>query len=104
MPIYEYKCGECGTVFEFMQKFSDAPLTTHQDCGGTLEKLISRSAFALKGSGWYVSDYARAGAKPEANGDSKKDSGSSDSSSDSILLPLSQGCQLLPRLPSGLYL
>jgi len=56
MPIYEYKCEKCGEVMEKLQKFSDEPLRTCA-CGGSLEKLISRSSFQLKGSGWYVTDY-----------------------------------------------
>jgi predicted nucleic acid-binding Zn ribbon protein len=59
-----------------MQKFSDPPLTIHEECGGPLEKLISSSALVFKGSGWYVTDYARKGSssngKSDTNGSSKK--------------------------------
>lgn len=58
MPIYEYKCAQCGTIVEAIQKFSDRPLTTCTKCSGKLHKLISQSSFHLKGSGWYVTDYA----------------------------------------------
>lgn len=58
MPIYEYKCVECGTHLEKMQKVSDAPLTVCENCGGKLEKQWSRSGFQFKGEGWYVTDYA----------------------------------------------
>jgi putative FmdB family regulatory protein len=58
MPIYEYKCDQCGTIVEAIQKFSDSPLTTCSHCQGHLQKLISHSSFHLKGSGWYVTDYA----------------------------------------------
>ncbi len=58
MPIYEYECESCGKVVESWQKFSDPPLTTCESCGGRLHKLISMSSFHLKGSGWYVTDYA----------------------------------------------
>ena len=58
MPIYEYKCTECGTHLEKMQKVSDAPLTVCENCGGKLEKQWSRSGFQFKGEGWYVTDYA----------------------------------------------
>jgi putative FmdB family regulatory protein len=58
MPIYEYQCAACGQVVEKWQKFSEEPLTVCPQCGGSLEKLISSCAFHLKGSGWYVSDYA----------------------------------------------
>ena len=59
MPLYEYKCSSCGEVFEVMQKFSDAPLRQHASCGGSVERLLSPPAFHFKGSGWYVTDYAR---------------------------------------------
>jgi putative FmdB family regulatory protein len=58
MPIYEYECKDCGQVEEAFQKFSDKPLTTCKKCSGRLHKLISQSSFHLKGSGWYVTDYA----------------------------------------------
>ena len=60
MPIYEYRCNDCGRVFEAIQKFSDKPLKKCVHCaGGDIEKLISRSSFVLKGTGWYQTDYAR---------------------------------------------
>lgn len=58
MPVYEYECSQCGRVEEAIQKFSDEPLTTCEHCSGKLLKLISQSSFHLKGSGWYVTDYA----------------------------------------------
>lgn len=61
MPVYEYECQKCKQVTEAMQKFSDAPLTECPHCDGRLRKMISQSAFHLKGSGWYVTDYARKG-------------------------------------------
>ena len=61
MPIYEYSCKKCGKTIEVIQKFSDPPLKKHQGCGGALTKLVSASAFQLKGTGWYVTDYARKG-------------------------------------------
>lgn len=59
MPLYEYKCKKCGKTVEKIQKFSDAPLTTCEFCGGELERLLSSPAIQFKGSGWYVTDYAR---------------------------------------------
>jgi putative FmdB family regulatory protein len=59
MPLYEYKCHSCGTVFEVIQKFSDRPLSAHENCGGELERLISPSVFQFKGTGWYVTDYPK---------------------------------------------
>ncbi len=58
MPIYEYKCADCGTQLEKMQKVSDEPLTKCESCGGRLEKQWSRTGFQFKGEGWYVTDYA----------------------------------------------
>lgn len=58
MPVYEYQCQACGLVFEAIQKFSDAALTECRSCGGVVEKLISRSGFALKGGGWYDQGYS----------------------------------------------
>lgn len=59
MPIYEYRCNDCHAEFERLVKFSDPPLTACPTCGGTVHKLISQSGFVLKGTGWYVTDYAR---------------------------------------------
>jgi len=80
MPIYEYRCEKCGKVFEVLQRFSDAPLKIHEACGGEVEKLISHSAFQLKGSGWYQTDYAKSsGAPPVAKSEGKQDGGASES-------------------------
>ena len=58
MPIYEYRCEACQSVFEVIQRFSDAPLEACEKCGSeNPEKLVSSSAFHLKGSGWYATDY-----------------------------------------------
>ena len=83
MPLYEYKCDSCGNVFEVIQKFSDQPLTVHENCGGALERLISTSALQFKGSGWYVNDYGKGNSKEpkpaqnESKGDkSEKSNGS----------------------------
>lgn len=70
MPIYEYQCETCEKVHEIIQKFSDAPLTECPGCKGPMSKLISRSSFALKGSGWYTTDYKRSGSKGEGSGKS----------------------------------
>ena len=69
MPIYEYICSSCGEETEIIQRFSDPPLDTCQSCSGALEKKISASTFHLKGSGWYVTDYARKSSKADGNGE-----------------------------------
>jgi putative FmdB family regulatory protein len=58
MPIYEYECSKCGRIDEVLQKFSDKPLAKCKHCSGKLHKLISHSSFHLKGTGWYITDYA----------------------------------------------
>lgn len=77
MPRYEYECNKCEKVFEVMQKFSDAPLAKCPECSGPVTKVFSLSSFALKGSGWYTTDYKRAGkseAKSEAKSETKTES------------------------------
>jgi len=71
MPLYEYECQSCHRRVEKIQKFSDPPLEVCPHCGGRLEKLISSPAFQFKGSGWYVTDYARRSEKPGADTPSK---------------------------------
>jgi putative FmdB family regulatory protein len=66
MPIYEYECSKCGKTIEVIQKMSDKPLKKHEKCGGTLTKLISAAGFQFKGTGWYVTDYARKESKAES--------------------------------------
>jgi putative FmdB family regulatory protein len=71
MPIYEYQCKKCRHRFEKIQKFSDPHVKKCPKCGAALELLISSSAVQFKGSGWYVTDYARkSGAPAASNGDS----------------------------------
>ncbi len=94
MPLYEYKCDNCGKTFEVIQKFVDEPITVHEECGGAVRRLLSSPALQFKGSGWYVNDYAKSGSggaraksgsdsdsKSESKSESKTESKSSDSSS-----------------------
>jgi putative FmdB family regulatory protein len=74
VPIYEYKCKKCGHRFEAIQKVSDPPLSKCEKCKGRAERLVSSPAIQFKGSGWYITDYARKGsssdgAKAEASSD-----------------------------------
>ena len=59
MPLYEYQCESCSTRFERIQKFSDPPIETCPSCGGPVRKLLSSPAIQFKGSGWYITDYAK---------------------------------------------
>jgi putative FmdB family regulatory protein len=83
MPLYEYQCDACGHRFEVIQKFSDAPLESCEKCGGTVRKLLSSPAIQFKGSGWYITDYARAGKSDASSSSSSAKSESSASSSES---------------------
>ena len=76
MPLYEYQCDACGSRFELIRKFSDPPVEICSSCGGgPIRKLLSSPAFQFKGSGWYVTDYARKAepaAKAGESGDNSK--------------------------------
>lgn len=63
MPIYEYQCSKCGHQTEVWQKITDPPVTKCEMCNGRMRKLISQTTFHLKGTGWYVTDYASKGRK-----------------------------------------
>jgi putative FmdB family regulatory protein len=73
MPLYEYECDANQHRFEVIQKFSDPPIETCPTCGSTVQKLLSSPAIQFKGSGWYITDYARAG-KGDAGSGGKSDS------------------------------
>ena len=73
MPLYEYQCPKCGN-FEKIHKFSDAPLTKCPTCGSDVQKLFSAPAIQFKGTGWYITDYARK-SDGKGKGESGKDSG-----------------------------
>jgi putative FmdB family regulatory protein len=70
MPIYEYQCKRCHHRFERIQKFADRHVKKCPECGGPVEQLISSAAVQFKGSGWYVTDYAKPAAKASTAGDS----------------------------------
>ena len=81
MPIYEYKCKDCGTHFEKRQSVSDAPLKVCENCQGELEKQWSLSGFSFKGDGWYVTDYSNKGSSGKAESGSGDKTSSSESTS-----------------------
>ena len=89
MPLYEYECSGCGTRIERIQKFSDPPLTTCEKCGGGLKRLLSSPALQFKGSGWYVTDYARK-TPPETSKSESPASGESWKGPESSKAPPSQ--------------
>ena len=68
MPLYEYQCEACAHRFEQIRRFSDPPLASCPECGGAVRKLVSSPAIQFKGTGWYVTDYARQGKKDPADG------------------------------------
>jgi putative FmdB family regulatory protein len=83
MPLYEYRCEACGSTFEKIRKFSDPPLDVCEKCGkGPVRKLISSPAIQFKGSGWYITDYAKksttegGASKPAADKSGKSDASS----------------------------
>jgi putative FmdB family regulatory protein len=85
MPLYEYRCDACGHTFEKIQKFSDPLEDTCPKCGGTVRKLMSSPAIQFKGTGWYITDYAKkdssAAAKSDAKAEKKNDAKSDSSGS-----------------------
>ncbi|MBA7524477.1 hypothetical protein ES705_16615 [subsurface metagenome] len=80
MPIYEYECMQCGKIDEVIQKFSDKQLKKCHHCSGKLQKLISHSSFHLKGTGWYVTDYAGKSANTSTTEDKAAKASSTDTS------------------------
>jgi putative FmdB family regulatory protein len=78
MPLYEYQCTKCGHRFEKIQKFSDKKIKKCPECGGPVEQVISAPAVQFKGSGWYVTDYAKKSSAPSSP-DSGKDKDSKES-------------------------
>jgi putative FmdB family regulatory protein len=91
MPLYEYQCDKCAHRFEVIQKFSDAPIDVCPKCGGPVKKLLSSPAIQFKGTGWYITDYARSGksdsaatpASSEAKTDTKTETKSEPAKTDS---------------------
>jgi len=69
MPLYEYQCKKCHHRFERIQKFSDPLVKKCPECGGAVEQVISAPAVQFKGSGWYVTDYARKSSSAASSGD-----------------------------------
>jgi len=82
MPIYEYRCADCGHRLEALQRLADTPLLVCPACGKeSLVKLISAVGFQLKGSGWYATDFKHSGSKPAEKSAAKSDAANEGSSS-----------------------
>ena len=81
MPTYQYVCTECGGQLEAVQKFTDEPLSVHEDCGGRLRKVFSPVGIVFKGSGFYKTDSRSSGASGAPASSTSKESGSKESTS-----------------------
>lgn len=92
MPIYEYSCQKCGARVEVMQKITDKPLKRCKSCGGKLEKEWSTSSFQLKGTGWYVTDYAakKSGAGEKESAPKSESTTKTDGASESKSAPATE--------------
>jgi len=98
MPLYEYQCEECGLRFEVRQKFSDAPIDTCRECGGKTKKLISQTAFTLKGGGWYQEGYTTGKSSAAADGDAVKKAPKADKPT---VKSGSDACASCPKVANG---
>lgn len=95
MPLYEYRCSACGETFEVIQRFADAPAETCRKCGGgPVERMVSAPAIQFKGTGWYITDYARKGKGGEpatvshgTNGNGSNGNGSSPAKTETAASP-----------------
>ena len=83
MPLYEYECDSCGHRFEVIQKFSDAPIEKCPKCESTVRKLMSSPAIQFKGSGWYITDYAKKDSTAATKAGNAKDGSSTTTTADS---------------------
>ncbi len=102
MPLYEYECDSCGHRFEVIQKFSDPLVDTCPKCGKTVHKLISSPAIQFKGSGWYITDYAKKDSTSATKAGNAKEgsTSSSDSSSSSTESSASTPAAAAPTTPT----
>src|SRR4026209_1688992 len=102
MPIYEYRCGECGFQKEFLQRLSDAPPTDCPACGKpALNKLLSAAGFQLKGTGWHATDFKNQGAKPAAKADKKEKSDKADNKPADSAKPAESAAKEAPKTESS---
>jgi putative FmdB family regulatory protein len=100
LPLYEYECPRDGT-FEQIQKFSDPPLEACPTCGGPIEKLLSAPAIQFKGSGWYITDYARKPSGVEGSKEGKDKAAAKESSKESSSSSASESKSSTAETKSG---
>ena len=100
MPLYEYECPKCGT-FELVRKFSDAPLESCPTCARPVEKLASAPAIQFKGTGWYITDYARKSSGVEGSKEGKDKAAAKESSKESSTSASSESKSATTETKSG---
>jgi putative FmdB family regulatory protein len=101
VPIYEYRCDECGDSFEVLQKMSDDPLVTCEKCGGTLRKVMHPVAIHFKGSGFYTTDYGKGSGRRAGGRDESADAGESSGEGASSSKDESSGSEKSPASPAA---
>jgi putative FmdB family regulatory protein len=100
MPLYEYECERCGARFELIQRFSDPAIEACRTCGGPVHKLISAPAIQFKGTGWYITDYAKKSAPSESASSSSSTPTPSGSETKGETKSESAGTPSAPAAPS----
>jgi putative FmdB family regulatory protein len=100
LPLYEYECPKCGT-FELVRKFSDAPLESCPTCAQPVEKLASAPAIQFKGTGWYITDYARKSSGAEGGKEAKDKAAAKEGSKESSPSPASESKSSTPETKSS---
>lgn len=101
MPLYEYQCDACGHRFEQIRKFSDPPLTVCPKCDGVIRKLVSSPAIQFKGTGWYVTDYAKKGRSGTEASEAGKSSGDASNTSGEKKATDSKKSETKPTTPAS---
>jgi putative FmdB family regulatory protein len=100
VPIYEYRCDDCGTSFEVLQRMSDDPLETCEKCGGRLQKVLHPVAIHFKGSGFYTTDYGKGSGRRPGSREGTSE-GSSEGSSEAAEGAVSGGAEKAADKPSA---
>jgi putative FmdB family regulatory protein len=101
VPIYEYRCDQCGESFDVLKRMSDDPLVTCEKCGGTLRKVLHPVAIHFKGSGFYTTDYGKGSSRRAGGRDASADGGESSGESASSSEDKSSGGEKAPESPAA---